>query len=337
VVEGSVRRGGEQIRVNVQLIDAETGAHVWADRFDTDRTNLAEAQDEIIGRLARSLNLELVRAAGRRIDEEKAADPDARDRVMRAWTLFYGPGFPANQKEAIREFERALEIDPRSIDARLGIARVLVGIVGDGLSNSAQQDQARVEQLLGEVLERDPNRSLAHAVMGLLRRMQSRMAEAQAELQAAIALDRNDAWAVRQLGMTFMGSGQPEAAIPYFENAIRLNPREPYVGNTYAALGRSHLFLGHTDQAIALLRKARTEMPGYWDIRGHLAGALGLKGDIDEARAEIPEMLKLKPDVNSVARYRAMKATMGLRDPRAQALMEKTVYAGLRKAGMPEE
>jgi adenylate cyclase len=180
VVEGSVRRGGEQIRVNVQLIDAETGAHIWADRFDTDRTNLAEAQDEIIGRLARSLNFELARAASRRIDEEKGADPDARDRVMRAWALFYGGSY-AKQKDAIREFEHALEIDPRSIDARLGIARVLVGIIGDGLSNSVPHDEARVEQLLGEVLERDPNRSLAHAVMGHQRKNQNRMAEAQAE------------------------------------------------------------------------------------------------------------------------------------------------------------
>ena len=200
-----------------------------------------------------------------------------------------------------------------------------------------RQDQARVGQLLGEILESDPNRSLAHAVMGMQRLNQNRMAEAQAELEAAIALDRNDAWAVRALGSTFNGSGQPEAAIPYFEKAIRLNPREPYVGNAYGLLGRSHLFLGHTDQAIAFLRKARTELPGYWEHHGALAGALGLKGDIDEARAEIEEMLKLKPEVISVARWRVIRATTGGGDPRNQALWEKTVYAGVRRAGFPEE
>jgi adenylate cyclase len=84
VLEGSVRRTGDQVRVNAQLIDSETGAHVWADRFDSDRTNLAAAQDGIVGRLARSLNLELVRNAGPRIEREQAANPDARDVVMRA-------------------------------------------------------------------------------------------------------------------------------------------------------------------------------------------------------------------------------------------------------------
>ena len=255
---------------------------------------------------------------------------------MRAWALFYGPGFPENQKEAVREFERALEIDPGSIDAKLGIARIMVGIIGDGLSSDVQGDQARVEQLLGEVLERDPNRPLAHAVKGHQRKNQSRIPEAQAKLEAAIALDRNDAWAVRTFGQTLMLSGLPEAAIPYLEKSIRLNPREHSVGNAYGLLGRAHLFLGHTDQAIAFLIRARTELPRNWSHHGFLAGALGLKGDIDEA-SEIAEMLKLKPEVTSVARLRAILATMGVGDPRLQALREKTIYAGLRRAGFPEE
>jgi TolB-like protein len=82
VLEGSVRRTGDQVHINVQLIDAETGAHVWADRFDTSRANLAEAQSEITGSLARTLNAELVRDIGRRIEQEKAINPDARDLVM---------------------------------------------------------------------------------------------------------------------------------------------------------------------------------------------------------------------------------------------------------------
>ena len=110
VLEGSVRRARDQVEVNVQLIDAESGAHVWADRFETDRRNLAEAKSEVTGRLARTLNLELVQDAGRRIEQEKAVDPDARDLVMRGWALLYRPQSAATMRKAEGAFERALEI-----------------------------------------------------------------------------------------------------------------------------------------------------------------------------------------------------------------------------------
>ena len=97
VLEGSVRRTGDQVRVNVQLIDAESGAHIWADRFDTERTNLTAAQDGIVGRLARSLNLELVRDAGPRIEREQSANPDARDVVMRVGAVVR-PGLSGKRK-----------------------------------------------------------------------------------------------------------------------------------------------------------------------------------------------------------------------------------------------
>jgi TolB-like protein len=105
VLEGSVRRADDQVRINVQLIDAATGGHLWADRFDTDRRKLAEAQSEIIGRLARTLNGELIEAASRRIEREGATDPDARDFVMRGWArTFRGPPTAATGEEALRFF-----------------------------------------------------------------------------------------------------------------------------------------------------------------------------------------------------------------------------------------
>src|SRR5262249_40066401 len=103
VLEGSVRRMGDRAQVNVQLIDGETGAHLWADRFETDRRNLADAQTEITGRLARTLHLELVQDAGRRIERERTADPEARDLVMRGWALWYRPYSPAN-REGLRDY-----------------------------------------------------------------------------------------------------------------------------------------------------------------------------------------------------------------------------------------
>src|SRR5262249_5050567 len=126
VLEGSVRRTGEQVRVNAQLIDAESGAHLGADQFDTNLANLAKAQSEIIGRLAWTVNIELLSDASRRIERENTADPDARDLVMRGWALWYGPQSPKVAEEALQAFERALEIDPRSSQASIAIASLLL-------------------------------------------------------------------------------------------------------------------------------------------------------------------------------------------------------------------
>jgi len=331
VLEGSVRRIGDQVQANVQLIDVETGAHVWADRFETDRQNLAEAQSQITGRLARTLHLELVQDAARRIDQERAIDPDARDLVMRGWAWWYRPFSVANRKEAQRAFEHALEIDPRSVDARIGVALVLAGNLVNGHSSSVHEDQARAEKLLLEALERDVNRSMVHGAMGLLRQAEDRQAEVQAELETAIALDRNNAWAVRQLAVMFMFTGQPESCIGHIQRALKLDPRD---GQAYMILGKCHLLLGNVDEALPLFRKADAMMPGAWTIHLKLAGALGLKGQIDEARAELAEVIRLKPDLNSVARVRGY---VWYRNPQFQVLHDRTVIQGLRNAGFPEE
>jgi TolB-like protein/class 3 adenylate cyclase/Tfp pilus assembly protein PilF len=305
VLEGSVRRTGDQVRVTVQLIDAETGAHVWADRFDVDRINLVEAQDAITGRLARTLNCELVADVGRRIEQENAVDPDARDLVMRGWAWFYRPCSIAGLQEAQRLFERAREIDPGSVDAMIGIARVMASRAANGLSTSLQQDVAAAEELLLEVLERDTNSSVVHFSMGMLRRTQNQLAEARIEFERAIALDRNDASAFLQLGVVLWLLGQPEAAIPHIERAIRLSPLGPNTHVNYYGLGTCHTLLGHADEAIDLLRKARAANPRIWYHHLWLAGALGLRGDLDEARAALAEGIKLKPEANSLARLRA--------------------------------
>src|SRR6266446_3347150 len=156
-------------------------------------------------------------------------------------------------------------------------------------------------------IEHGPNScsSKLSSAMGIVRRMQVRLSESKMEFETAIALDRNNARAIFQLGQTMMWLGQPEAGIPLLERAIRLNPHDPTLASHYAALGSCHLLLGRVDQAIDLLRKARSANPRLYYVHLFLAGALGLKGDLDEARAALAESLRLKPEINSFAAQRA--------------------------------
>jgi adenylate cyclase len=335
VLEGSVRRTGDRVRVNVQLIDAETNAHLWADRFETDNADVAEAQDAITGRLAQTLNLELVEAVGRRIEQERVVDPDSRDLVMRGWAWYYRPMSVGTVHEAQRAFERALEVDPRSIDARIGTASVLIRKLAEGWSTSRRADELLAEKLLLEALERDTNRPSAHYAFGMLRRVQNRLDEARMEFETTIALDRNHARAYFRLGQTLNFLGQMEAGISYIEKSIRLNPRDPNIARPYAILGIGHFLLGRVDQGIDLLRQARVANPRFWWLHLMLAGALGFKGDVDGARSAVAEAMRLKPDVSSLAQFHA-QMPWGT-NPRYMRLAEPTLYTGLRRAGFPDE
>ena len=298
VLEGSVRLTGDRVRVNVQLIDAESGAHLWADRFDTSRADLDQAQDEITGRLAHTLNRELVVAAVGRLERQHKTVPDARDLVMRGWALWHRPTTISARQAAREEFERALALDPESIEAKIGLAATITQILVEGWSNSFEEDQALAERLLYEVFERDAHHSMARAMMGLLRRVQNRLGEAQAEVEAAIDLDRNNELALKQLGQILLFQGDPLAAIPHLEKAIRLNPRGPNLWSIQWPLGQCHLLLGHVDEAIELFRKASAASPRAYFVHLNLAGALGLRGDLDEARTALAEAIRLKPEVN---------------------------------------
>lgn len=185
---------------------------------------------------------------------------------MLGWAWWHRPRSAAAMQEARRAFERALEIDPGSIDARVGLARVLtVDLVGNFAprpKTDFQQEGERIERLLLEAIEGDPNNPRARATMGRLRWVQNRLAEARIEFETAIALDPNDSFAHVQLALTLLFSGDPAAAIPEAEKAIRLSPRDPQLWGYYWPLGFCRLLLNEPDAAIEPLTRARATNPG---------------------------------------------------------------------------
>jgi tetratricopeptide (TPR) repeat protein len=157
VLEGSVRRSGNQIRVNAQLIDAETDAHLWAERFDGNTSDLFALQDEITARIGNTLNIELTAAEAARPTE----NPDALDCVLQGRAASFKPSSRENRAEAISLFERALALEPRSVEAQSRLASALAGRVLDYMSDSAAADIARAEELAGQALAASPRSPLA--------------------------------------------------------------------------------------------------------------------------------------------------------------------------------
>jgi adenylate cyclase len=186
VLEGSVRRSGSQLRVSAQLIDAATDAHLWAERFDSDTGNLFTLQNEITSRIAVALNIELTRREAARPTEH----PDALDYILRGRAAYWKPNSREKWAETISLFERALTLDPQSVEAQSWLATALAVHVAEGYASSAYFENQRAEELVGKALAASPRNWFAHYAKGTLRRLvQHRCEEAIPEYEIVLALN----------------------------------------------------------------------------------------------------------------------------------------------------
>jgi TolB-like protein/Tfp pilus assembly protein PilF len=332
VLEGSVRRSDNQVRVSAQLIDAQTDAHLWADRFDRDTNDLFVLQSEITGRLANALGVELIAAEAAR----PTGHPDALDCILRGRAARLKPKSRNVYAEAISLFEHALALDPRSVEAQSLLADALANRVKAGMTDSATTDIARAEALVEQALAASPRRATVHFAKGEILDAQQRFEEAIPEYEMAIAFNRNWADATSSLGHCKLLTGSIEEAIPLMEQAIRLSPRDPNIALMYFRIGEVHLLQSHVGEAIPWLEKARSAMPTIAWHHSYLASAHALKGETERAAAELAEARRLRGECSysSIARLKA-GGQFGV--PKIRALFEATYFAGLRKAGMPDE
>ena len=337
VLEGSVRRSGTQVRINAQLVDAETDTHLWADRFNGDTSDLFALQDEITTRIAVALNVELIGAEAARFTDR----PDALDCILRGRAAMTKPLGRDRYAEAIGWFERALELDPESVEAQSLLARTLIGRITDQLGDTAATDITRADLLARQALAASPRSPHAHYSRGEVLRAQNRFEEAISEYETAIALDRNIVGAYAQIGQCKFYIGAIEEYIPMVERAIRLSPRDPALGIWFGRIGSVHLLQSRIDHAILWLEKARNANTALPYVRARLASAYALSGQIESAAVELGEARKLSGDgrYSSIAKLlRGGEIASGYWGaPKIRAWYEATYFAGLRKAGMPEE
>ena len=236
VLEGSVQRGGNRMRVNVQLIDAETGNHLWAERFDKPLADLFDMQDEIVARLAGALNAQLVAAEARRA--EQAPNPDSMDLYFQGLAWLNKGSTPDNVAQARSFFDRALAADPDNVDALVGSARADADRGRTSFVTDPMAAFAAAEAKLTKALSSVPDHARGHMSLGFVEILTKRAAEGIAECEHALALDRNLAGAHSIIGFGKIFIGRAEETEAHIAEALRLSPRDTMAYIWMAIRGR---------------------------------------------------------------------------------------------------
>jgi TolB-like protein/DNA-binding winged helix-turn-helix (wHTH) protein/Flp pilus assembly protein TadD len=331
VLEGSVQRSGTRMRLNVQLLDAETGNHLWADRFDKALGDLFDMQDEIATRLAGALDAQLVAAEAQRA--ETAPTPDSVDFYFQGLAWFNRGITPDNVARARGFFDRALSIDPDYVDALVGSAGadVVDGTLLFTIDRIAAFEAA--EAKLTKALSSVPDHARGHMWLGVVNIFIKRAAEGIAECEHALALDRNLASARAMIGYGKIFIGRAEETETHIAEALRLSPRDTlaYIWMSIAGDAKNHL--GIREQAVEWFRQAIKANRNYPTVHFNLAAALALLGRLNEAHSAVKAGLALNPSF-SISRARAAR-TVRSDDPIYLSQLE-FILEGLREAGVPE-
>jgi adenylate cyclase len=321
VLEGSVQRDTDRIRVNVQLIDAESGKHIWAERFDKPLADLFKMQDEIVSRLANQLGAELTSAEAHRA--ERASNPDSMDLFFRGLASLNKGINVENMAQARGYFERALAVDPGNVDALLGVGRVDYSVGGAYLSDDRDARLAAGEATIAKVLSQRPDDALAHEIMGGILNQTKRSDQGIAEFERALALDPNLATAQGDIGLAKIFVGHPEETGAHEDEALRLSPRDSFAWLWLHFAGAAKMTLGANDEAVALFRRSIEDNRANPLTHFFLAAALANLGKLEEARSETKAGLALDPGF-SIRRFRNGNEN------------SEDLLNALRNAGVPE-
>jgi TolB-like protein/tetratricopeptide (TPR) repeat protein len=331
VLDGSARRAGASVRVDAQLIDVETGGVVWADRLDGDLSNLQSLNEEITGRLARTLSLSLVELAARK--SAHVEKPDVADLILRGRAAYYTPVTVTRERFAdVRAyFQSALALAPEAVDALIGVA--LVDVSEYSIFNTPIERLAYAEDALNKALIIEPNHAWGRYARAYLFSMTNRLEAGRDEALVAISLDPSLVDAHARLAQIETFLGRPQQALERLEAVRRLSPRDPF--SIYWDLNRAHahVLLGNDEQVVAICRKAVSVgyRPHY--LYWYLITALAHLDRMEEAQAALAELRQVNPKMATIAAVRRGSRSQHA----AYVALRQRMFDGVRKAGMPEE
>ena len=329
VLEGSVQRSSNRLRVNVQLVGTESGNHIWAERFDKPIADLFDMQDEIVSRLANALDAQLIEAEARRA--ERSLHPDAMDLYFQGVAFANRGATPEYLIPARDFFERALALDPDCIEALIGIANANEGIAIASLTDDPAPYLAVAEAASNRALSLAPQHALAHLRLGIVLILTNRAAQGIAECERALALDRNLAHAHAWIGLAKVYIGRAAETEAHVHEALRLSPRDARYYVWLLIVGVAKFHLNADGEAVAWLSRSieanrNHPVPHFW-----LAAALARLGALDEAKVAARAGLVLNPGF-TIRRVRAQLPT----DNPIYLVGRARLYEGLRLAGVPE-
>jgi adenylate cyclase len=294
VLEGSVQPSGDQVRINAPLIDADSGAHVWVDQFDTPRTDMLQTQDEIVTHLARAMFLLLPEVEAARLNRTPAANPDAEDLALQCQSAVQKGGYIGKEADAgFRLCEQALATDPDNVLALTFLSPKFYLPVAFGLSADPKADLKRADELTAHALALDPNSSAAHGFRGLVLHLQGGVDESIAESERALVLDPSNVGAMGILSYDYMVPGQFDIALRYVEKALSLSPHDPSLFNFHEMKSACHFALKQYEQSIDSARQSIAIRPDHQFAHRNLIAALALTGHQAEAQEALRRYLAL--------------------------------------------
>jgi TolB-like protein len=326
VLEGSVRRAGSRLRVTGQLIDATTGNHIWAERYDRDIEGIFELQDEIAMAIVRAVDPEIQSAEQDRALRKRPENFTAWDHYQRGlWHLFR----PTRESldRAREHFSASIAADPSFAPAWAVKAFTVFCYVNFGWTDSPDDTLAEAQRLAEEAISLDNKEPFGHFAFGRVLLVRREFSSAISQLEYALEINPNFAFAYYSLGIAYLASGHVEKSLPYFDEAIRQSPRDPaiYIYHEVKAVALAHL--NRYEEALDCCAKATRHQKGHWLPAVIYASVLGQLGHIDEAGKHLSVATSKEPNLTA---SNALPATL---DVMFEEGREKFMD-GLRKAGL---
>ena len=337
MLEGSVRRVGTRVQANAELIDTSSAAAIWADRFDTEVTSLFELHDAVTGRIAASLNLQLVRAESRRAIAERATDPNAADLRLRAMAYLTEHMTAEKSLAARKSLEESLSLDPLSAETRSELALRLVSDFLNNWNGAQKKELADAEKHVQRAFAITASIATAHLADGYIRRVKGDHQGALDAFDQALRLNPNlaMAWAQKANNLIYLGRAKEAPAL--VTKAIAISPNDPELYAFYSIMGRAYFAEGDYDNAVNWLHKSKQLQPLSWMIRAYLISAYALTGRLGqrEAQAALSEYSENEKFKNW--RLKNIQEWYAKHDPNPHPSFESNLqelFKGLQMAGL---